>query len=229
MAGGASAGQPTLKRAPSGEELLRNFDIVVFRNEFEEEIQTRLRKWVDPVRIYLDVRAGDPAVFRPLMDDHIAHLVEITGHDMAIVEDPEATNVTVVFERESRLDEVATDYFPGQPDIETVMRTNLCFGRYHSNMDYEIFEAVIVIPTDRVISRGKLSSCIIEETTQVLGLPNDSDEVFPSIFNDKSIDDELTEQDIILIRLLYDPRLAPGMPRQEVLERVGGMLKEIHP
>lgn len=209
------------------DRLVRNFDIVVFRNEFDSTIDSQLRKWVDPVRIYLDIRAGDPALIRELTGRHVRRLARITGHDIALIEDRADANMTIVFEQARRLVDVGSDYFSNDFDIRTVMRTNLCFGRYHSNGDHEIFKSVIVIPTDRARSRGKLAACIIEETTQVLGLPNDSEELIPSIFNDKSADEDLTAQDVVLIRLLYDPRIRAGMARPEVLRRVRAILGEM--
>jgi hypothetical protein len=69
-----------------------------------------------------------------------------------------------------------------------------------------------------------------EELAQGLGLANDSPRARPSIFND---DDEfalLTMQDEDLLRLLYSPRLTPGMSfdiarpilTQLIAERRGG-------
>ena len=58
-------------------------------------------------------------------------------------------------------------------------------------------------------------SCIHEEVAQGLGMPNDSPHARPSIFND---DDEfalLTDHDELLLKMLYDPRLQPGMSLEE--------------
>ena len=44
-----------------------------------------------------------------------------------------------------------------------------------------------------------------------MGLPNDSPEARPSLFNDSLEFAFLTEHDEILLRMLYDPRLRPGM------------------
>jgi len=218
-----------LKFDMTPEKLLRNFDIIVFRNEFDDRVDSYLRKWVVPLRVFLDVRSGDPKVVRFLVERHLRHLAKITGHDITLVDDPAAANVTVVFERDSRLGKVGNDYFGKKFDIRQVSRSNVCFGRYYSNNSYEIFRAIVVIPIDRAMSRGRLPACVVEELTQILGLPNDSDEVFPSIFNDKSIDEDLTPHDIILIRSLYDPRLKPGMPRGEVLRQVKRILTETQP
>ncbi|MEO0915062.1 MAG: DUF2927 domain-containing protein, partial [Pseudomonadota bacterium] len=52
-------------------------------------------------------------------------------------------------------------------------------------------------------------SCIHEELTQALGLPNDSFDARPSIFNDDEEFALLTRHDEALLRMLYDKRLRP--------------------
>ena len=225
MGGGASArydGPPESRL--TREQLLRNFELIVFHNEFDERVDTRLRKWTAPVKIYLDIRAGDRATILNIMERHVHHLAQITGHDIALVPDPKAANVAVVLERASRLAQVEHDYFKDGLDIRQVMQTNLCIGRYQSNSRFEIYRATVVIPVDRVVAQHRLTACLIEETTQILGLPNDSDSVVPSIFNDRSSDIELTDQDILLVKLLYDRRLHAGEPRSDVLHKVRDIL-----
>ncbi|MCZ7391602.1 DUF2927 domain-containing protein, partial [Klebsiella pneumoniae] len=56
---------------------------------------------------------------------------------------------------------------------------------------------------------------VVEEITQVLGLPNDSEKVFPSIFYDKTPQDLLTGLDFILLKLLYSPSISAGMTADE--------------
>jgi hypothetical protein len=58
-------------------------------------------------------------------------------------------------------------------------------------------------------------ACLHEEIAQGLGLINDSPQARPSIFNDNSEFALLTRQDELLLRLLYDPRLKPGMSLAE--------------
>ena len=54
-------------------------------------------------------------------------------------------------------------------------------------------------------------SCLHEEIAQGLGLANDSPRARPSIFNDNEEFALLTPQDTLMLRMLYDPRLTPGM------------------
>ncbi|MCQ8205510.1 DUF2927 domain-containing protein, partial [Vibrio parahaemolyticus] len=54
-------------------------------------------------------------------------------------------------------------------------------------------------------------SCVHEEMAQAMGLPNDSPDARPSLFNDDLEFALLTDHDAVLLRMLYDPRLRPGM------------------
>jgi hypothetical protein len=52
---------------------------------------------------------------------------------------------------------------------------------------------------------------------QILGLPNDSDLVQPSILNQADSLTTLTALDESFIRILYDPALPPGATKQDAL------------
>jgi hypothetical protein len=54
-------------------------------------------------------------------------------------------------------------------------------------------------------------SCLHEEIAQGLGLANDSPTARPSIFNDDEEFALLTRQDELMLRMLYNPALRPGM------------------
>ena len=75
-----------------------------------------------------------------------------------------------------------------------------------------------MIPEDLARSYGKLQSCVIEEMTQIMGLTNDVDDLYPSIFNDSSIFQQLTPLDKYLLHILYDKRLQPGVRWNDVLD-----------
>ena len=73
------------------------------------------------------------------------------------------------------------------------------------------------LPVDRARERAKLLTCIVEELSQILGLPNDSEKVYPSIFNDKSCNELLTRLDYLMLKMLYDRRVKAGMDRRQVM------------
>ena len=63
-------------------------------------------------------------------------------------------------------------------------------------------------------------ACIHEEIAQSLGLTNDSHFARPSIFNDDDEFATLTKFDEILLQILYDHRLYPGISEKEASQLV---------
>ena len=138
---------------------------------------------------------------------------------------PAPRNVVVIlspapFER--ALDTYRTDYrsfFTSDRAMEAVTAQmkaeSTCYARVVTDEadDSVIIGAMSLIPTDQ--GRFVVRACIIEELTQAMGLFNDSDEIRPSIFNDSSPNMVLSEHDRILLEVLYDPHLRPGMTWQE--------------
>ena len=71
-------------------------------------------------------------------------------------------------------------------------------------------------------------ACIHEEIAQSLGLTNDSHFARPSIFNDDDEFATLTKFDEILIQILYDHRLNPGISKKEASQLVRQIANEIN-
>lgn len=206
--------------------LLRDFDIVAFGAEFGQQTDGRLHKWTGPIRYFLDIRAGQAELYRRLTTAQLALLEDLARIEIIEVADPGQANVVIAFDRDADLHATAVHYVPDIGLDKAMLHGQLCFGIYSLNAAGEIFRGVIGIPSDRAASAGKLPHCIVEETTQLLGLPNDSDEVVPSIFDDRSVLDALSEHDKVLVRLLYDRRLAAGMKREEALTAARAILRE---
>lgn len=60
-------------------------------------------------------------------------------------------------------------------------------------------------------------------------LPNDSFTVKPSIFNDDDEYQDLTWQDALFLRVLYDRRVRPGMTRAELEPLAKRIVDELRP
>ncbi len=202
---------------PFGVSLERSFELIALQNEYGPKRWMPVRKWVKPVAIFMDSRAGLKEVQLQLTQEHIANLSRITGHKIYLVHQKKNANLILVFERESLLQSLVKELLPGQTFTDKFLNTMVCFGNFNVNRNHEIYKAVVVIPTDRARAVAKLPACIVEELTQVMGLVNDSVDVYPSIFNDKSIDDELSQHDIRLLQILYHQNIKAGMPRAEVM------------
>jgi len=68
--------------------------------------------------------------------------------------------------------------------------------------------------------------CIAEELTQALGLADDSKLLRDSIFNDASARQRIAPWDALMVRILYDPRLSPGMHKSEAMPIVRRIIAE---
>ena len=84
-----------------------------------------------------------------------------------------------------------------------------------------------IIAVNNQLSEPEMNACLLEEMTQVLGLPNDSDLVQPSVFNNKTQPIALNRTDQILIRTLYDKRLVPGTDRGRAMAAAAKVIVEL--
>ena len=118
-------------------------------------------------------------------------------------------------------------YFDGdEAQVNYMIKVSTCFTKFGTKNN-EIKWAIAVFPDHR--PKDHMRACVVEELTQVLGLPNDSAQVAPSIFNDKSRYFELTEHDRWMLQMLYDPRIKLGMPREEAILTGRLILNDIRP
>lgn len=95
--------------------------------------------------------------------------------------------------------------------LRRLMGPGRCFFVLWPTTENGIKKAHIIINSK--LDEDHIKHCFLEEITQSMGLPYDSDRVRPSIFNEASRERSLSKLDFILIRTLYDPRIRPGMDR----------------
>lgn len=209
--------------------LARNFEQIVFYNEYASALQGRggkspLRRWERPVRVDVmfdntvpaEERARDEQAARA----YVSRLARITGHSISNYGTP---NFVVIFANEDGRDaalDAAAARIPGMtPESLNPLRdlgrdTYCAVAAYASGpQTYDYSAAVAVIRTENPTLLRL--SCIHEEIAQGLGLANDSRNARPSIFNDDDEFSLLTNHDELLLKMLYDPRLKPGMTARE--------------
>ncbi|WP_232313516.1 DUF2927 domain-containing protein [Enterovibrio coralii] len=176
------------------------------------------------IRVYLDHRVGDDALHTMLATIQLNDLSRVTGHNIQVVHSPQQANLRMVFTRQSRWEKETRELWPSQDDFP--FHGAVCMAHISVSSKTEIRKALIVIPVDLARERGKLFACVVEELTQVMGLPNDSDKVFPSIFNDASKNNLLTPLDITLLRLLYSSEVKAGMTEEQVMPLLDDWLSQ---
>ncbi len=207
--------------------LLRDFERIAFYDEYSRSPRKggALSRWERPVRIGIEFGPSVPLAQREKDERNIrnyaARLGRITGHPIAASDS--AANFHVFVAGEDDRDFVQARLKSLVPDIRDselalfrdLPRSFYCFVvavSDHSNPNTYTHAVALIRAEHPDLVR---LSCIHEEIAQGLGLPNDSPEARPSIFND---DDEfalLTTHDEMLLKMLYDPRLKPGMTVSE--------------
>lgn len=195
-----------------------------------------LQRWQDPVRIALYAGPAVPADQARRDRGSIALLAtrlrRAAGHPVVTVAEGANLHVFLVTETERRaLGPALTGIAPGiSPAIVTAItglaRTEYCAVFAVEGAQPNVYRAAVAVVRAELPDRLRLS-CLHEEITQALGLANDWPEARPSIFNDDEEFALLTRHDELLLRILYDARLSPGMTADQARPLVTRIAAEL--
>ncbi|PKP75265.1 MAG: hypothetical protein CVT84_03925 [Alphaproteobacteria bacterium HGW-Alphaproteobacteria-6] len=224
--------------------LAENFARIAFFDEFAEKggrlvasgAENRLHRWVEPVRLAVEfgasIPAGQRSADRALIAQYTTRLSRLTGLAMRMT--GWRVNHTVLVlngdERRAagpRLAALAPGISAAAIRSVTDMAPDIycTVFAFTAGSSAEYRRAVTVI-------RGELPeamrlACIHEELAQSLGLVADHPRARPSIFNDNEEFALLTRQDEMMLTMLYDPRLWPGMTLAEARPIIATMAAEL--
>lgn len=202
--------------------ILQAFLEVALKNEFKESAEV-VRKWQAPIKVHMVYEYPNAQKYQYLVHMHLAHLQAITQHPIQMAVKPEEANLTVVLTTENHWEQQYLKQY--DTSTQQQMRTTVCMGRMQLTNVHEIIRGVVVVPVDRAVRHRKLVTCIVEELTQMMGLPNDSEKVYPSVFNDRTPNDLLTGLDFLLLRLLYHPDVKSNMNAESLNDVLPAILK----
>lgn len=188
------------------------------------ETESLLRRWEAPIRVGLrfgaSVPADQQATDRIRVQGLVARLQGATGHPMVMDDVHPNFWIYIVSEDEREaLEPEIRAVLPGLTQSEVAGITNLPRSTYctvyaastKGDGAYDTAFAVIRAEHPDLLRL----SCFHEELAQGLGLPNDSNRARPSIFNDDEEFALLTDQDMLMLRMLYSPELHHGMSLAE--------------
>ncbi len=223
------------KDAPfNARTLVKDFLTVALRDEYSlvgntflpTQAKSYLRRWEKPVRIGIvfdplisaKVRAKDRADLKR----YTQRLARLSGLSITITD--KNPNFTVLFLYKGaakKIGPLLRKRIPGISnvvvhEIENSPRNTFCvtYAFSDESRSSAYTSAVILIKAEH--SDLMRLSCIHEEVVQALGLANDSPNVRPSLFNDDEEFALLTRHDELLLKMLYDKRLKPGMTAKDV-------------
>ena len=212
----------------SRRQLVDNFVKIALFEEFSSiggqlvrrETATRLHRWVSPVR--MSVQFGDSVPLQQRNRDRQSiakfsqRLSRLTG--LQIIQTDVRPNYFVFIVNEDERQVIGPKLRAISPDIDTsavntvqnMRRSTLCLVFALDADEDAVYDRAVAVIRAEHPDLLRLS-CIHEELSQGLGLPNDSPAARPSVFNDDEEFGLLTTHDEYLLRMLYDPRLRPGM------------------
>lgn len=244
----APANEPDLQRTeerPDAEQLVRYFETIVFGSEFKGvNAFTSIRKWTRPLRVvvreYGEVvtplaggRVSRRLEAEPVSKQHLDYvqrhlntLADLTGLK---TQDARKTrwpaNFTINFVPPLQLANPELADVPGGILQRLAAQGGCYFLIWPDDSGETLQKAVIVVNKGRTPDRT--AHCVLEEMTQSLGLPNDSNPAWPSIFANSGAIQQLSWADRILVRTLYDPRMKPGLARADALELARTIISEL--
>ncbi|KAJ56456.1 hypothetical protein ACMU_05800 [Actibacterium mucosum KCTC 23349] len=187
---------------------------------------SNLRRWQQPVRMRVEfgpsIGEEQRALDRKSINDFARRLGKVTRHDIAPTSAATANFHVLVLNEDDRrgYGPRLRQLVPGIDDIAvrtitSMPRSTFCLVFAFSRSIEEGYIHAIAVIRGEHPDLLRLS-CIHEELAQGLGLANDSPEARPSVFNDDEEFALLTKHDELLLRILYDRRLQPGMSAAEV-------------
>jgi hypothetical protein len=187
----------------------------------------RVRKFDRRVRVFLDNRAhanrrADIAAVISEIRTYVDHL------DIELTEDRKAANVVLTLVRDhSELLRTMRSFY-GRKRADEIERrlAPRCLSGFSEDAEHRIRRAEVLLTTDG----GDFSflDCAYEELLQALGPINDDRSVPWTMFNDDVQMGFFDVYDQYILNILYDPRVRPGMTRQEIEILLPEILPEIH-
>lgn len=192
---------------PDRETLARQFQTIAFSAEFGESGRRgHLVKWIEPIRIAL---AGIDRRYYPLINERILLLTELSGQLIGYADPPGEANLRIRFVSREQVRRVSGQDAP-------------CATRAITRGGVIVHAQILIAPE----SDDLIAHCLSEEMTQALGLLDDSDLIPDSIFHDATTRPDLLPADELMVRILYDRRLPPGLSEAEAMPTVRQIISE---
>ena len=197
-----------------------------FKIAFSAEMQIgapaeRVRKFDEPVRIFVDSKA------KPDRSAEISQVVadiraRINHLDIATTNDREAANFVVMLVSDNEVSATIRARYGDRRAKEIDKSLNpQCLSGIGKDKQFRIRRAEAILPVDA--GEFTFYDCAYEELLQALGAINDDSSVPWTMFNDDVQMGFFDVYDQYLLNILYDPRVRPGMTRNEV----SGLMPEL--
>jgi hypothetical protein len=196
-------------------EIIDGFFKVTFGAEFHLAGRVdRIRKYDGPVRVFIDSRAT------PNRAQQVASVIadiaaRIRHLDIARTGKREHANMVVTLVRDRDLSRTIRALY-GVNRARRIQKSlePQCLSGFRKDDSFRILHADVLLVAD--VGDFVFYDCVYEELLQALGPINDDTSVPWSMFNDNVQMGFFGRYDQYILNILYDPRIQPGMTREEV-------------
>jgi hypothetical protein len=185
----------------------------------------RIRKYDDPVRVYIDNRA------RPIRSAHTRAVIadigaRIRNLDIAATRRRRDANVVVTLVRNRDLARTIRSIH-GIDRARRIQRSlqPQCLSGFRKDESYRILHSDVIVVADA--GDFVFYDCLYEELLQALGPINDDATVPWTMFNDNVRLGYFGLYDQYILNILYDPHIRPGMTRAEVAARMPAIMPAV--
>ena len=199
----------------TNEEIKDGFFKIAFSAELQLDAPAgRVRKFDEPVRIFVINSKGPDR--RSEISDVVADIRAHVNHlDVAVTNDRRAANFVVRLVPGRKLDQTIRTLYGNDRAKQIKQSLNPeCLTGIGKDERFRIRRAEVILPADA--DDFTFYDCAYEELLQALGAINDDASVPWTMFNDDVQMGFFDIYDQYLLNILYDPRIRPGMTRDEV-------------
>ena len=229
---------------PTAAQLTAFFEDVVFGSEYTKKGSGEVKKWTGPLRVSLSAMTGKLldkpdggkelklAKAKPTKQQidfvrkHLKTLIQASRvKSESAKKSGKKPNLFIKFVPRRAMH--APFLVKGAPPklLKRLAAPGVCYFLTAAKSGQIVWGTIVV---NNALPARDMEACLLEEMTQVLGLPNDSDAIKPSIFNNRSQPTALNRTDQLLLRTLYDKRLKAGMAKDQAMAVAGQIIQELN-
>lgn len=199
----------------TNDEIREGFFKIAFGAELQlDKPAGRVRKFDEPIRIF--VEAGSAPNRRSELTNVVADIrSHVKNLDIDVTTDRQAANFVVRLVPERRLKPTIRALYGNDKAkrIQEALNPE-CLSGIGKDETFRIRRAEAILPIDA--GDFTFYDCAYEELLQALGAINDDASVPWTMFNDDVQMGFFDVYDQYLLNILYDPRIQPGMTKDEV-------------
>lgn len=224
------ASRPALAEelTPQLDDLVDHFMDVVFGQEYQGvgQAQTVLARWDRAQTIGITIQGRATQELANMASRRLGAVSKLTGVKFQQVKPgAPAPSIDLLFVRRAEMGNIQlpnTD-----PSVVRALAgdpTMVCFFLNWKKPAQTILKGVVVVNVER--DPVQISSCLMEELTQVMGLPNDVKTYWTTLFNPYDTALQYSPWDALYLQTLYGPAVRPGMTPDQVRTAVRPVFAE---